>query len=166
MADHDPRCPHTVPWPPHIRCDVCDRLRAARADERVQVGRVWAKREDLRDAHAEAVAARLVEVICRMERTRQIHVAAIHGLSTQADVLEAERDAARAEVAALREWHPQSAVGALRMMRAEQTLADLRAKVEGLPVFVTDMHNGTGPHYYEHTVLLAAVLALIEEAAR
>lgn len=38
----------------------------------------------------------------------------------------------------------------------------IRAQVEALPVFVADMHNGTGPHYYEHSVLLSEVLALLD----
>lgn len=63
----------------------------------------------------------------------------------------------KAEVVGQNEW-------AAHIRR--EVLADLRTKVEGLPVLVTDMHNGTGPHYYEHTVLLAAVLALIDGARR
>ena len=134
MADHDPMCPHITQRPSPQECEdllpcLCRLIAHVRADEREQVGRVWAKREDLllgdievaradeRAAlngklltlylqlgdmlndynHAEAVAARLVEVICSDE----IVIRHLRDLKKQR---EAERNAARADAD---HWHAQ-----------------------------------------------------------
>lgn len=143
-------------------------------------------------SHAEHVAARLVEVICEdaeseawLEESNQQLQGQITQLIQNGYRLRRERDAARAErlealqkvatlddqlaaaraeIAALHEWHPQSAVGALRMMRAEQVLADLRAKVAA----EHDASFFGAPDGYETGWRQACrrVLALIEEADR
>jgi hypothetical protein len=118
-------------------------------------------------AHAEVVAARLVEEVCRDE----VLIQALHGaLIMAAD----ERDAARAEVAALQVF-AQDANEAFASGRRE-VLADLRAKVEGLrdeAIWArrgTVAENGldTVPSAWHNgrTSLADAVLALIEEAGR
>jgi hypothetical protein len=185
----------------------------ARADEREQVGRVWAKREDLllgdievaraderaalngkllrlytQNAHAEAVAAKLVEVICEDAETIDGLRGALWDLAhvrgavdeivreevarlrvESMDALTAERDAARAEVAALREQKPIGTVefietGMVPRARAEtrrEVLADLRAKVEGMRDEAKADPVGSAVW---RTTAYESVLALIEEA--
>ena len=160
QVTHDPLCVSQEFLPADLTrfCD-CERVARIRADER---GKVVAE------------YATWGPTVLRPE------------VSTQADVLEAERDAARAEVAALRdelraedterdmrlsaeaevaalrERYPSTIAG-MRMHKADErrdVLADLRAKAEGLPVRLTDDGVGTSLYVY---VKRADVLALLDE---
>ena len=68
--DHDPLCPtdQNLPSIDHP-CWFCALIARVRADERVRWGLGWAAAADNVQAlaHAEAVAARLVEVVCRLD---------------------------------------------------------------------------------------------------
>ena len=100
MSEHDPYCGDCDPYDRYCHCS---QLARARADERERIVAELdgpAQESEAMYAHAEAVAARLVEVVCEQERTRQIHVETIHALSDDSDILRAERDAARPPAAA------------------------------------------------------------------
>lgn len=75
-------------------------------------------------AHAEAVASRLVEIVCEQEgRLQQWHQATADAIYSLAQ----DRDAARAEAARLRspEWEAE-----VRADEIAKVLADLRARAD------------------------------------
>ena len=106
MTEHDALCPQRHQYRGHKSRCVCALLAAARADERERWGLGWVAAADNVQAlaHAEAVAAKLVEVIVRQEYEADRQGDLI--IESQAAIIRRltnERDAARAEVAALRE---------------------------------------------------------------
>ena len=63
MSGHDEFCEYETDELGVVEWCICSRLRAARADERAR-GELTRQMQALEIAHAEAVAARLVAVIC------------------------------------------------------------------------------------------------------
>ena len=187
MSDHDPMCRGTrKEWngPREYRhvCD-CDLIARVRADEAECPSQSTIRRvadRAFRDgyAHAEAVAAKLVEVIVQDDLWRELLEAKLDRISLMWRAACKERDAARAEVAALRkqEWAAPYRREVLADLRAafqqgggtkeqaalysipyQRALADLRAKVESLP---DESHMADSPGL----IWRSEVLALIEEA--
>ena len=150
MTTHDPLCRNiTKPSP----CAQCALIARVRADEREWWGLGWVAAADNVQAvaHAEAVAARLVEVIVQDEHFRRDSQMIEAGLRAAYEEDREALDAARADgLFAVGRW--QEAVEAREQMRAEVSAlnvmvgqwmaavtahekrwADLRAKVEALP---------------------------------
>ena len=192
---HDELCRHDrfgASLPEWCECDLIARVRA---DERGRMltphhpetyATAWS--DSNYRAHAEAVAARLVEVIWEQEyeadrqgdQIIESQAAIIRSLTEERDAareqrdrasaehaavradaaaFKAERDAARAEVAALRERKEVYTDRAMAHGRRE-VLADLRAKVEGLPLVGEEQTPMWAKVYRQ------SVLALLDEAAQ
>ena len=186
MSDHDPLCPRmrgADDW-----C-ICERLRAARADEADQWAAMCHAYLD-NYAHAEAVAAKLVDVICEQDMWLRQADTAYEETDRQRDMIfdamqeaRRERDAARAEAAsvsaeidrmvrelsAIRMEH-EAEVAALReqvaTLRASHraALRDIAAQVEGLDHADEPCWNVNVGGTCDCPI--SAVIALIEEAGR
>ena len=139
MTDHDPLCPSGPPGSLANRitceCDLIARVVDREAERHHPTRRTAHGFAVCQRCHAESVAARLVEVICELSAERA-------SADRWAHVFEAQRDAARAEVAALRRLVPivygmgrDDEASALPMREFDmrdprEVLADLRAKVD------------------------------------
>jgi hypothetical protein len=160
VDDYDPMCPASLARIEH-RPDICrcEEYARIRYDEFNKAYEDVIGRARKGYAHAEAVAAKLVEVICDMDDDHQIDEQALRYVRNQ-------RDAARAEVAALRELVEVQG----RNIRRE-VLADLTARVEGLGLCV-EPDDGEPACFCDDVALRAAsvtldhVLALLDKEAR
>lgn len=164
MADHDPMCPNLRPIgdPEWDICD-CSLIARVRADEREQPApagwgipvyeheRVRDERDRAREgerilsgllAHAEAVAMRMVEVICEDGHWRELLEAKLDRISLMWQAACNERDAARAEVekwkinASMAQHERDAAraeVGALREQMSHMYQAETFTDTDGYP---------------------------------
>jgi hypothetical protein len=135
-----------------------------RADERERALISHVARSNAREAHAEAVAAKLVEVVCEQNLYLAIADSRLERVQRQRNIAWNERDAARAEVATLTDAldiaKDERYAARVEQARAAQRLRDLRAKVDSLPR-IAAVSRGTGS--YVPCVQLGDVLALLDE---
>lgn len=168
MTEHDPLCQHSNPVPDVSAWCSCPALRLARADERAQFDALVDERDRLVDAaldFAEAVAAKLVRVICEDAATISAEESAAKHLLRTWQHTRAERDAARAEAAALRDAPCAHDMSIHDQKVRRDVLADLRAKVDGLYTIHHDDPSSRSGAFVEW-VRSDAVLALIDGADR